>query len=1091
MITITVTFSENVNVTGIPQLFLNVGSGVYASYVSGSGSNTLVFQYTVQSGDTTNGNDLNYANIDALVLPSGASIADAAGNTPPGGTTTSYNGGITLNYVTLPPVDSNISLAGTSDVKIDSNAASVSFGAGGTGSGNEPNSGSSNFSIPITLSSAATQNITLTYTISSSSTSSSNDYSGLTGTLSIPQGSTSASIDFSILADGIYEGTETIVLEITGVTGGAIGSQNTFTFTINDAQTKPTLSFTAGASNTVTENVSGGNYSASLTLSGPTQSPVTFVVNTTGGTATAGSDYTAISNQTFTIPAGQTSFSFSIGIIDDSIYDPSETFQIQLSSISANANFQGGGSTLVQTVTISDDDTPTMPTLSFTSGANANVNENAGTYSLSFTLSTTYISDVTFTVTTSNGTVTAGSDYTAVNQTVTISAGQTTATVNIPISNDTVVEGTETFTVTISGVSNANVSGTTQTVSILDDDLGIVSATTMDIDGDGKIDTYKIVFTSAVTDSSFDPSKWTISGYTGIAINTAGTVGGETNTANDNTIYISFNEKTTPDTGAKPDVTVSSGGINGTGGQVLVAHNTASITEIDGAKPVLLSVEGTAGATTLTLTFSEPVYGGTVASCTGTSGNVQTSHLVYNNVSSGGATAIGAVTDSCSEPDNVIVVTTTGTIAMTDSGQDSIGGTSSLTDAAGNTLANTKTLSISSGIQPYIKTVELYDLDGDGNVDTLRAYFRDSTNSTNVDMSDSTLTNLSQFSANGSAPSSVNTGTTANDHIVNFSVNNITGTGPNVLTSFSYTRSGTDSWLSTGAAQLASFSSGYTVVDKAPPVIKSVTATDGTNDKMTIVFSEDIPASIRTAITAGTVGNYLILKNGNDQTISFPSIASVTWTANNTLEITFSGDVSSTITDGSSITLSNSSQIQDAAGNFTVSTATMVGTFTTDLTPPYLTLVSDVTPASNYSGSTGTSTILVEFSEGMKSDGGTNAANRIANYTLVPSAGGSPITISSITVVSPDVYQLNLSTRLTSGTEYKLTVGTSTQDLAGNSITNPRELTFVANDILRVLSAEALSSTSVKVTFSRLIDNSSASCSGARLVLQNISLIQV
>ena len=53
VLSFTVTFGAVVNVTGTPQLRLNLGSAtVNANYASGSGSSNLVFTYTVQVGDT-------------------------------------------------------------------------------------------------------------------------------------------------------------------------------------------------------------------------------------------------------------------------------------------------------------------------------------------------------------------------------------------------------------------------------------------------------------------------------------------------------------------------------------------------------------------------------------------------------------------------------------------------------------------------------------------------------------------------------------------------------------------------------------------------------------------------------------------------------------------------------------------------------------------------------------------------------------------------------------------------------------------------------------------------------------------------------
>jgi hypothetical protein len=78
VISIQITFSEVVNVAGgTPTLTLNTSPARTASYVSGSGSTVLTFDYTVISGDTSA--DLDYASTTALAL-AGATIRDAALN---------------------------------------------------------------------------------------------------------------------------------------------------------------------------------------------------------------------------------------------------------------------------------------------------------------------------------------------------------------------------------------------------------------------------------------------------------------------------------------------------------------------------------------------------------------------------------------------------------------------------------------------------------------------------------------------------------------------------------------------------------------------------------------------------------------------------------------------------------------------------------------------------------------------------------------------------------------------------------------------------------------------------------------------------
>ena len=69
-------------VVGTPSLNVFIGTGAteslrVANYVSGSGTNTLTFHYTVTSADT---NDVDGIRIQQLVIPAGASIRDAGGN---------------------------------------------------------------------------------------------------------------------------------------------------------------------------------------------------------------------------------------------------------------------------------------------------------------------------------------------------------------------------------------------------------------------------------------------------------------------------------------------------------------------------------------------------------------------------------------------------------------------------------------------------------------------------------------------------------------------------------------------------------------------------------------------------------------------------------------------------------------------------------------------------------------------------------------------------------------------------------------------------------------------------------------------------
>ena len=72
-----VNFSVPVNVTGSPKLALDTTPAESATYASGSGTSTLVFDYTVQAGDNVAA--LDYTGTGALTL-NGGTIRDIATN---------------------------------------------------------------------------------------------------------------------------------------------------------------------------------------------------------------------------------------------------------------------------------------------------------------------------------------------------------------------------------------------------------------------------------------------------------------------------------------------------------------------------------------------------------------------------------------------------------------------------------------------------------------------------------------------------------------------------------------------------------------------------------------------------------------------------------------------------------------------------------------------------------------------------------------------------------------------------------------------------------------------------------------------------
>ena len=71
---------------------------------------------------------------------------------------------------------------------------------------------------------------------------------------------------------------------------------------------------------------------------------------------------------------------------------------------------------------------------------------------------------------TTNGTAAAGSDYSAVSGKLTFAVGETSKTIQVPVSGDRVGELDETFFVKIHGAKNAKIADATGVITIVDDD---------------------------------------------------------------------------------------------------------------------------------------------------------------------------------------------------------------------------------------------------------------------------------------------------------------------------------------------------------------------------------------------------------------------------------------------------------------------------------------------------------------------------------------------------------------------------------------------------------------------------------------------
>ena len=313
-------------------------------------------------------------------------------------------------------------------------------------------------SITVDLSVVSGKSISVNYALTGTATGSATDYTLAGGTLTIAAGSTSGTITIaSIVNDTMDEVDETVIVTLSNASNATLGSDTVHTYTITDNDAAPSLSI----NDLSTLNEVASNATMTVTLSAASGKTVTVSYATSNGTATAGSDYTAISATTMTFSPGDTTKTFTVGILADTTEENNETVILTLSSASNAVIFDAIG-----TLTITDDDRPSLSINNVTTS-----NENAANATFTVTMSPASSNTVTVSYATSNGTATAGADYTAVSATtLTFSAGETSKTFNVAVLADSLDEANETVTLTLSSASNATISDATGTLTITDDD---------------------------------------------------------------------------------------------------------------------------------------------------------------------------------------------------------------------------------------------------------------------------------------------------------------------------------------------------------------------------------------------------------------------------------------------------------------------------------------------------------------------------------------------------------------------------------------------------------------------------------------------
>lgn len=184
----------------------------------------------------------------------------------------------------------------------------------------------------------------------------------------------------------------------------------------------------------------------------PTPTAITVSFATADGTATAVNDYLAQTGS-IVFSNGQSRAVLTIPVVDDSSVEPSETFNVTLTGVSAGATL---GTLKTARVVIKDNDKAGH--VQFSSRF-YRVSETGGVATVTVVRTGGKASGVMVGYSTSDGSATATKDYTAATGTLTFGAGETQKTFTVPILPDSLTERVESVNLRLLSLSGTRIIG--------------------------------------------------------------------------------------------------------------------------------------------------------------------------------------------------------------------------------------------------------------------------------------------------------------------------------------------------------------------------------------------------------------------------------------------------------------------------------------------------------------------------------------------------------------------------------------------------------------------------------------------------------
>lgn len=319
---------------------------------------------------------------------------------------------------------------------------------------NELNSGSSSFVFTVTQSAVSGLTTTVNFA-TAHDTADGFDYTSTSGALSFTPGQTSKTITVFVTGDTTFEGGDTFFVNLSGNINASILDGQGLGTIINDDNV-PSLTI---GDVSVTE---GGLATFFVTLSNPSAQTVTVNWATANNTAVSPADYQG-GNDTLTFTPGQTSRSFSITTVNDSLDEVNpETYFVNLTN--PNNAFISDS----QAIGSLQDNDP-APSISI-SDVSANEGQ-AGTTAFNFvvTLSAASGRQVRVNYATAHDT-TLPDDYQTTSGLLTFNPGEISKPVTVLVNGDGTNEANDTFFVNLSNAIASTIADGQGLGTIVDDD---------------------------------------------------------------------------------------------------------------------------------------------------------------------------------------------------------------------------------------------------------------------------------------------------------------------------------------------------------------------------------------------------------------------------------------------------------------------------------------------------------------------------------------------------------------------------------------------------------------------------------------------